>query len=203
VDATDAFAEIVSRPSFPLDEAALAIAAHAYPDIAIAAELARLDEVAGWVKQPTCSELRRVLYGDLALRGNAEDYYNPDNSFLNRVLDTGLGIPISLAVVMLEVGRRAGVHLVGINAPSHFLVRDETDRVLLDPFNSAVEMPPIDAPVAGPLTIVDRMLNNLRSIYANRGQLDNLLWVLRLRTLLPDAAPETGYELQRALAKLN
>ena len=203
MDATEAFAQIVARPAFDLDEAALALAAHAYPDLDIAAELARLDELAGWVKEPTRQELRRVLYGDLALRGNAEDYYNADNSFLNRVLDTGLGIPISLAVVMLEVGRRAGVHLVGINAPSHFLVRDESDGALLDPFNSAVAMPPIDAPVAPPLTIVDRMLNNLRSIYANRGELDSLLWVLRLRTLLPGAAPETAHELQRAVARLN
>ena len=203
VDATDAFAEIVARPAFDLDEAALALAAHAYPGMDVGAELARLDELAGWVKEPTRQELRRVLYGDLALRGNAEDYYDPDNSFLNRVLDTGLGIPISLAVVCIEVGRRAGVQLVGVNAPSHFLVRDESDGALLDPFNSVVEMPPVDAPVAAPLTVVDRMLNNLRSIYANRGELDNLLWVLRLRTLLPGASPEAAHELQRAVARLN
>ncbi len=62
------------------------------------------------VKEPTrVRAAPGALSASLALRGNAEDYYNPDNSFLNRVLDTGLGIPISLAVVMIEVGRRAGV----------------------------------------------------------------------------------------------
>lgn len=203
MDATDAFARIVGAGVVDLGQAALLIAAHAYPDLDVDKQVARLDELADRVKEPSRGVLMQVLFGDVGLRGNVEDYYDPDNSFLNRVLDTGLGIPISLAVVMLEVGHRAGIRLTGINAPSHFLVRDEADGALLDPFNRGAAVESFDAPMASPLVIVDRMLNNLRSIYTNRGDLTNLLWVLRLRTLLPGAGPDRGHELQRAVARLN
>ena len=203
MDPTEVFAEIVSRDMFAPHQAALAMAAHVYPDLDLAAQDARLAELADRVTDPTREALRRVLFGEVALRGNVDDYYDPDNSFLNRVLDRGLGIPISLALVMMAVGRPAGVPLVGINAPSHFLIRDETDGALLDPFNGGVEVPFVVAPVASHLQIIDRMLNNLRTIYTTRGELDNLLWVLRLRTLIPGAPAETGYEFQRAQAKLN
>lgn len=204
MDATERFAEIVGRPVVPLDGAALAIAAHAWPDLDVDDERARLDDLAARVASNHRSDLCRVLFEEVGLRGNAEDYYNPDNSFLNRVLDRGLGIPITLAVVMIEVGRRAGVDIVGVNAPSHFLVRDESDGALLDPFNRGAEVAePAPAPLAGTVDILDRMLGNLRGIYVGNGDLASLLWVLRLRTLLPGAPPEADYELTRAQARLN
>jgi regulator of sirC expression with transglutaminase-like and TPR domain len=203
VDATGWFAEVVAQPVVRLDEAALAIAAHGSTGLDVDLVLARLDDLGARVAEPRRDELCRVLFGEVGLRGNDADYYDPENSFLDRVLQRGVGIPITLAVVMIEVGRRAGVTIVGINSPSHFLVRDETDGVLLDPFNRGAEVDHIDAPVADTLTIVARMLNNLRGIYINRGDIGSLLWVLRLRTLLPGAGPEATYELTRAQARLN
>src|SRR5260221_12527656 len=67
--------------------------------------------------------LNAYLYEELGFSGNREHYDDPRNSFLNEVLDRRLGIPISLAVVYLEIGRRAGLRLEGVNFPGHFLVR--------------------------------------------------------------------------------
>jgi regulator of sirC expression with transglutaminase-like and TPR domain len=107
---------------------------------------------------------------------------------------------------MIEVGRRAGIALRGLNAPGHFLVRDDADNVVLDPFEQGAEVADADAvlaPVADAVAIVARMLNNLRSIYTSSGDLAGLIWVLRLRTLLPGADPSAAYELTRAKARLN
>ncbi len=206
VDPTETFADLVVRRELPLDRISLAIAAHAWPSLDIDEELARLDDLAARVASPSRQNLCRVLFGEVGLRGNRDDYYAPDNSFINRVLDTGLGIPISLAVVMIEVGRRAGVPIRGINAPSHFLVRNQADGAILDPFDGGVEVDDAaaaTAPLAEPVGIVARMLGNLRTIYTSSGDLANLIWVLRLRTLLPGAAVSAGYELTRAQARLN
>ena len=204
MDATERFAEIVGRPVVPLDEGALAIAAHAWPDLDVDDERARLDDLAARVASRHRSDLCRVLFDEVGLRGNEDDYYDPDNSFLNRVLERGVGIPISLAVVMIEVGRRAGVPIAGVNAPSHFLVRDGSDGALLDPFNrGAVVTTEVAAPVASTVEILGRMLGNLRGIYVTNGDFTSLIWVLRLRTLLPGAPPESTYELTRAQARLN
>jgi regulator of sirC expression with transglutaminase-like and TPR domain len=203
VDPTETFAALVRREHVPLDESALAIAAHAWPTLDMAAELARLDGMASRLTVPTRVELNRVLFGEFGLRGNTDEYYLADNSFLNRVIDTKLGIPISLAILMIEVGRRAGVSLAGINAPGHFLVRDDADGAFLDPFASGATVANVDGPPADTVGILARMLNNLRSIYISNGELGNLIWVLRLRTLLPGAGPEAGHELVRANARLN
>ena len=137
VDVTARFAEIVvgREAALPLDELAFLIAAHAHPDLDVADQLARLDELAAQVNDPTLDGLRRLLFRDLGFAGNEEDYYDPRNSYLDDVLDRRTGIPISLAVVMLEVGRRIGVPLSGVSMPGHFLIRDKVDpEVFVDPF---------------------------------------------------------------------
>ena len=202
MDPTEQFASLVAQDDVPLDAAALAMAAHAWPSIDVDVELSRLDELAGRLDVPTRDGLCRGVFGEAGLLGNHHNYYDPDNSFLNRVLDTGLGIPISLAVVMIEVGRRCGVTLTGINAPSHFLVRDESDGAYLDPFDGGTPVA-ADGPVTDAVGILARMLNNLRSIYVASGDISHLLWVLELRTLLPGAPPDATHELTRVRAKLN
>jgi regulator of sirC expression with transglutaminase-like and TPR domain len=108
--------------------------------------------------QETISALNYVLFGELGLRGNRDDYYDPRNSFLNDVLDRGLGIPISLSVVYLEVARRIGFPVAGIGMPGHFLLKygpaTETDsdgngpgadqEVLIDCFNQGDTLSPQD-----------------------------------------------------------
>jgi regulator of sirC expression with transglutaminase-like and TPR domain len=137
----------ISDEAIDLTRAALLISRTRYPNLDIEAYAARIDSlarrVAGLVPkvdsrsaangvagdtpkldaQQTISALNYVLFGELGLRGNRDDYYDPRNSFLNDVLDRGLGIPISLSVVYLEVARRIGFPVAGIGMPGHFLLQ--------------------------------------------------------------------------------
>jgi regulator of sirC expression with transglutaminase-like and TPR domain len=137
----------VSDDAIDLTRAALLISRTRYPNLDIEAYAARIDSlarrVAGLVPKAssqsatngiakdapkfdarqTISALNYVLFGELGLRGNRDDYYDPRNSFLNDVLDRGLGIPISLSVVYLEVARRVGFPVAGIGMPGHFLLK--------------------------------------------------------------------------------
>ena len=134
---TARFAELVARDDeeIPLDEAALLIAAHARPELDVAAELGRLDELAASCKEPTLDGLTHRLFDELGFRGNAEHYQDPDNSYLDQVVRRRLGIPITLSVLTMEVGRRLGVALDGVGMPGHFLVRHRADPgTFLDPF---------------------------------------------------------------------
>ena len=108
MDLTDRFAELLARPEpeIPLDEAALLIAAHAHPDLDLDARLAQLDALAASAAGLSADELATRLFVTEGFTGNESDYGDPRNSFLDDVLDRHLGIPITLSVVMLEVGRR-------------------------------------------------------------------------------------------------
>jgi regulator of sirC expression with transglutaminase-like and TPR domain len=210
----DRFAELVARPepAIPLDEAALVIAAHAYPGLDIAAQLARLDQLAEGCPEPTLDGLRRHLFDELGFTGNGVRYADARNSFLNCVLDRKVGIPISLALVMMEVGRRIGVVLEGVGMPGHFLVRHLREPpVLVDAFSGGRTLdaegaealfrrlhgdgapfsPDLLTP-ARPRAILTRMLANLRHLYAYAGDATSTGWVLRLRAAIP---PEDINEL--------
>ncbi len=138
MDATERFAAAVaaSAGEMRLDVAALCLAAHAHPALDIDAECARLDELANRCPTPTFDGLRAYLFQHLGFRGNTRDYGDPENSFLDSVLQRRLGIPITLAVVMMEVGRRIGAPVHGVGMPGHFLVMDAArDSVWCDPFH--------------------------------------------------------------------
>jgi regulator of sirC expression with transglutaminase-like and TPR domain len=218
---TERFAALVNGPdaSLPLDEAGLLIAAHAKPDLDVAAALTRFDELASEVRDPTLDGLRRLLFRDLGFAGNEDDYYDPRNSYLDDVLERRTGIPITLAVVMMEVGRRVGVPLSGVSMPGHFLVRDKVDpEVFIDPFARGVVLdrrgaqlrfhgvhgatatfdPAFLEPVAR-RAIVDRMLANLEGIAGTRGEQAMLAWVLRLRASMPGASEDVRRRLAAAL----
>jgi len=207
MDCTARFAELVAGPehAIPLDETSLLIAAHDH-DVDVDAQLQRLDDVAAAVREPTIEELRRVLFVQHGLAGAADDYYAPENSFLDTVLDRGRGIPITLAVLMMEVGRRAGVAIDGIGAPGHFLVLHGDD--LRDPFDGGRVVegegihPSFLAPI-GPRALLGRMLANLRQIYQTAGEFNSLLWVMRLRCTIPDTPDTDHQELARMVASLN
>lgn len=207
MDTTERFAALLRRPEaeVPLDEVALTVAAHAYPDLDIAAELDRLDELAASCFAPTLDALVRHLFVDLGFRGNEDDYYDPRNSYLNQVIGRRTGIPITLSVLTIEVGRRVGVPLAGVSMPGHFLLRDRVDEDLfIDPFvrgayldetacrhafralhgPEAVFDPSFLDPV-GPHTIVARLLANLQAIFATRQDRDGLAWVVTLAELTP------------------
>jgi regulator of sirC expression with transglutaminase-like and TPR domain len=205
--------------TLPLDEAALLVAAHAAADLDVAGQLQRLDAVAGGVAEPSGAAVAAHLFDRLGFRGNGEDFTDPRNSFLDQVLDRRLGIPISLAVLMMEVGRRAGVTFEGIGMPGHFLVRGE--GVVRDPFRGGQTLdlaacealfrsvqgpaarftPELLGPV-GPRAILARLLANLRHSYGERRDPGALAWVVRLRVAIPGVSPSELAGLARLLAEL-
>lgn len=194
------------EPAIPLDRAALLIAAVAQPGLDVDAWLARLDDLAAGCARPTLDDLRHHLYDEAGFRGNVDEYYDPRNSYLDQVLERRLGIPITLAIVLIEVGRRLGVVVEGLNTPGHFLVR--AGDAVLDPFAGAAEVHPTLLPPgllepAGTLGIVARMLANLKQIFLQGGDVDGLRWVLELRTAIPGTPDSERHELRRLLARLN
>ena len=216
------FAELMAGPdaALPLDEAALLVAAHVRPGLDVTAELALLDRLAAGVRAPTLDSLCDHLFFDLGFAGNRTDYYDPDNSCLDQVVRRRRGIPITLSVLMLEVGRRLGVPLAGVSMPGHFLVRDKVDPgVFVDPFARGAIL---DAggcerrfrEVHGPdarfdpdflepvprRAIAGRLLANLDAIATARADRPMLEWVTRLRTSLPEAGPEHQRRLASVLA---
>ncbi len=137
-----------AEPGGDVAAAALWIAAEEYPELDHASYLGYLDDVAEAVERSlrgerAPEEVRRALVEELFVRrgfvGNATEYYDPRNSYLNEVIDRRRGIPITLAVVYLAVAARLGEPACGVNAPGHFLVRHRD--ALLDPFNGGRVVP--------------------------------------------------------------
>ena len=127
-----------------LDLAALYLAGEEYPDLDLAHYLNLLDRIATEVDEAAAKvdgdtslvdSLNRYFFDRQGYSGNAADYYNPDNSYLNRVLDTRQGIPITLAVIYLEICRRLGIAAHGVGLPGHFIIALEDLDLFLDPFN--------------------------------------------------------------------
>jgi regulator of sirC expression with transglutaminase-like and TPR domain len=196
-DPRAAFAAAVAEPDERIDlpRALLLLAAEESPGIDIDAYVARLDELADGVRPrlsgdegpaSVLSAINGHLYRELGFRGNTERYDDPRNSFLNEVLDRRTGLPITLAVVYMEVARRLGYRLVGVNLPMHFMLawEDASEPLIVDAFDGGRIMDSHDVaqrlraiagrPVelraeffqrAGPRTIVRRVLNNLRGVY--------------------------------------
>lgn len=198
MDASHAFAELVRVPEPDLDlaRAALCIARIEHPDLIPEHALKQLDELAARSGAAGLDDglrvlhrLREFLFAEEGFRGNAADYYDPRNSCLNDVLERRLGIPITLALVTMEVGLRVGLQIQGIGLPGHFVVgaRLDADSVLLDPFNGGAVLTmdgahkvvaravgrPVKLTEASFLPcsrrqILTRMLSNLKAVYVSR-----------------------------------
>ncbi|WP_175944856.1 MULTISPECIES: SirB1 family protein [unclassified Caballeronia] len=210
--------------SLPLTEAALSLAQDAYPDVDMQAVLAELDELVvrarrrmpedADVKQRV-EALNRYFFRELGFSSNLNDYYDPDNSYLNAVLRRRRGIPISLAVIYLEMAEQLGLPVQGVSFPGHFLLRVATpgSDLMLDPTTgqslSEAQMVEMLEPyvqrvgesigsalrvLLQPATrreIVARMLRNLKSIYLQTERWQRLLAVQqRLVIALPDSIEE-------------
>jgi hypothetical protein len=135
VSALDDFERVVAADDVPLDVGAALLPAVLRPPVDVATVRGQLDELAASCPAPTFSALRTHLFGAGGLRGNVHDYGDPENSFVDAVLERRVGIPISLAVVVIEVGRRVGVRVEPIGMPGHFLVRDAASGAYCDPFH--------------------------------------------------------------------
>jgi len=207
----------------PLDEIALLVAAHALPGLDVGAYMMKLDDLAAACPAPTLDALIAHLFSRGRFQGNRDDYYDPRNSLLSEVVDRGLGIPITLSILAMEVGRRLGVPLAGVGMPGHFLLRDKVDpEVFVDPFHRGRVLdadgcqqlhsrltgggrawdPGWLDPV-GRWAIVARLLANLKAIYQQRHERDALLWVMQLRGLIPGIGPAERTEVTRLMAPYN
>jgi regulator of sirC expression with transglutaminase-like and TPR domain len=201
VDPTERFGVLMREPEerVPLADAALLIAAHDH-GVDIDEQLAMLDDL-GRDAPEDPERLARYLFVDCGFAGNDVDYGDPRNSYLDEVLRRRLGIPITLCVLMLEVGRRRGLSLTGVGMPGHFLVGD-ADGAFYDPFHGgarldadgcrmlfaatqgAVPFLPQYLEPVGARTILARMLANLIQTFAGRDPA-TALWAVRLRLLIP------------------
>lgn len=199
-----------------LDAAVLGIAALEYPEMDLRHCERSLGALARRVRSHRGGDgvaegvqaLRSVLADEEGFRGNREDARDPDNSFLNVVLERRVGLPISLCVLYLEVARRAGVPLYGVSFPGHFLVASDLEdgrKLVLDPFHGGalltvagcegllarvaprVKFSPSMLVPATARAIVYRMLNNLKRVYLDKGDGNRALGVVDLMlTLAPD-----------------
>lgn len=213
------FAREVARPDAELDLArlALVIAREEYPQLPPEPYLARLDQIAEEVRDRlsdetaplvVLEELLRVVFEKHGYQGNREAYYDPRNSFLNDVLDRRKGIPLTLGIVLLEVGWRLGLPLEGVNFPHHFLVRYSGDvvQMLIDPFESGrvrfqdeaqafldrvyggmVRVRSSYLESASKRDMLVRLLTNLKSLYSNVGDNERAVAAVeRILLLRPD-----------------
>ena len=222
---TELFRALVGGPEadVPLDLAALLIAAHGpgKEDLDVDAARAAIDDLAAGVPEPTLAGLVSHLFVGLGFTGDGEHYDDPGNSFLDEVVSRRRGIPITLSILAIEVGRRVGVPLVGIGMPGHFLIRHEVPpRSLLDPFSGGrfVDRDECVARVraiAGPdvafedhfldpvgtFAILARMLNNLRAIWV-RADGPALGRIGPLRLAIPGIGPREALEWAENLSRV-
>lgn len=174
---------------------ALVIARTEYPGLDVEEYAGRIERMARQVAamaadldpKRTLAALNSVVFEQAKLRGNRDDYYDPRNSFLNDVLDRGLGIPITLSIIYMEVARRVGFHLSGVGMPGHFLLKhygETGQEILIDCFNRGdvlsrqdcqtrldeiysgeMKLRPEFLHPIGRRQILTRMLNNLKTVY--------------------------------------
>jgi regulator of sirC expression with transglutaminase-like and TPR domain len=222
----ETFREAATSPDPDLATPALLIARLAYPRLDPEAHLADLHDMGEAAAKRLSNEdgpdaphgpidsLNRYLFDQEGFTGNSIDYEDPRNSFLNQVLERRTGIPITLAVVYIEVARRAGVRVDGVNFPGHFLLRfpfgpedDHGDAVFVDPFHRGAVMSDTDcrallqqqgggtvgfeprmlAP-ATKLQILIRMLSNLKRIYVGMRSFHLGLALTELRLAIEPSA---------------
>ncbi|MFT5533261.1 MAG: regulator of sirC expression with transglutaminase-like and TPR domain [Burkholderiaceae bacterium] len=220
----DYFAALVQQDdSIPLFEAALTLAQDSDPQFDLGGAQAEVDAMAAKLRQripPDTAHVQRLrllnhyFYAELGFGGNINNYYDPNNSYLHRVTRTRRGIPISLAMIYMEIAQQIGLNVRGISFPGHFLMKLSTQagEIILDPVNgsslSREELeerlePFVDQirQAGRPLStylepasareILTRMLRNLKSLFFEYDRWQSLLDVQqRLLILLPGDVSE-------------
>lgn len=221
----DYFASLIQQDdAIPMFEAALSIAQDAEPKLDMTACMLAIDKFALTLKQrmpkdiakiPKLRMLNTFFYQDLGFAGNVNNYYAPDNSYLNKVLSTRKGIPISLAVIYMELAQQIGLDVKGISFPGHFLMKItvQSGDIIIDPCNGASlsrekleeRLEPYFAEQnelhnlsvasflseAHPRTILVRMLRNLKTLFSEPQHWQQFLNVQqRLVMLLPGEITE-------------
>jgi len=218
--ALEYFTTLVADDSqFPLLEAAVSIAQDENPDLDVESVLADVDALALRLKSRLASDapvlhrlrsLNRYFFEELGFAGNVNDYHDPANSYVPEVLARRRGIPITLALLYMEIAAQVGLRAEGVSFPGHFLVklRLPQGEVVIDPFTgqslsrgdleerldlvrqASAMRAAFDVPLglflqaAGPRDIIARMLRNLQAIHQSRGDARRLLAVLDRQVVL-------------------
>lgn len=215
------FADLIERDQgeFRLAEAALYLAQEEYPEMSVRAYLDRIDAMAETVKTELGLELDPVrivreinthMFETMGFQGNRESYYDPRNSFLNDVIDRRLGIPITLSVIYIEVGRLVGLPISGVGMPGHFIVQytAQPEPFWIDPFERGTMMTrdacverlqklygdqlPWQDTFLAPISdhdILRRMLNNLKHNFARQNDYHRALNTIERILLLSPEMP--------------
>ena len=234
LDTRQLLAKELSRtePEMDLARAFLLVAKEEYPQLSVELYLARLDQLAEEVKDRLAdetaplivlSEVVDTLYRRRKFNGNREAYYDPRNSFLNDVLDRGTGVPLTLGVVLLEVGWRLGLPLEGVSFPGHFLIRfnGEAMDLLLDPFDGGkarfedeaqdlldrvyggmVRLQDAFMKTADRRNMIVRLLTNLKGVYVNVGDNKRALAAVERILMVTPTAPAENRTRGVLLARL-
>ncbi|MEW6542908.1 MAG: transglutaminase-like domain-containing protein [Nitrospirota bacterium] len=201
-----------------LEAGAFLIARYAYPNLDVPTYRGHLDAMAAEVRdrmgprvsgEEAVKTLGRYLFTEAGFRGNTKNYYETDNSYLNRVMDRRTGIPISLSVLYLLVGWRLRLPVVGIGMPGHFLVKFDSDRykIFVDCFNCGALLTEKDCArflmqagygfeerylaVSSARAILVRMLKNLIAIYHKLDDTVKEVRLTRFIRLLEDGGKRT------------
>lgn len=223
LEARRRFARLVAQPEASIDlaHAALLVAAEEKPGLDVEHYRARLYELGVTARERIAARdsdsiavvaLNKFIFEELGFAGNQSEYYDPRNSLLSEVLERRTGIPITLSMIYMEIGRRAGLHVEGIGLPGHFIVRAGGERgesALVDPFNAKIidvedcqerldtiyggQAPLTDAHLRPATTreILARLLRNLKGIYAQAGLYRRALSIIeRIMLVAPNAAEE-------------
>jgi len=218
-----AFTGLVDLPETELDmvHASLLIARLAYPNLDEHRYRQYIDDITERLRpriadaagMPAKIEgLNHLLFEEEGFRGNRDHYFDPDNSFLNRVIDRRCGIPVTLSVIYMEIGCAVGLDIIGIAVPGHFLTAalGASGRIFIDPFNrgevlSVQEcrdrmgkkqatpgpLDPRQIPPAGKREILARILRNLKTIFIHTHREMNVLEVLHwILAIYPEAVRE-------------
>jgi regulator of sirC expression with transglutaminase-like and TPR domain len=223
----DYFASLVqSDGDFALFEAAVSLAQDEYPDLDVQSVLDEVDHLLARIKRRLPQDaaplqklriLNQFFFSDLGFGGNVNNYYDPDNSFIQVLLRTRRGIPISLAVLWMELAQGLGLSVRGVGFPGHFMVKVNLPmgQAVIDPVSGrslgreelAEKLDPFrrrsglvdefEVPLglylqaAPPREIIARMLRNLKEIYRTQEDWERMLAIQeRLVVLLPDSWPE-------------
>lgn len=222
------------EPALELARTALIVAAESDPNVDVDGTLHTLDSWAeelrrrlspDWNNLQKLARLRAFLFEELGFQGERRDYYNPSNNLLHEVIRTRRGVPLTLAIVFMEVGWRLGIPFEGVGFPGHFMVRlaGEPGDLLLDPFEhgcsiheedcrrileqvsgGSMEFHPELTASVSKREMIRRLLHNLKGAYLRAGDDANALAAVeRLRLMLPEDAAEMRdaglllYRLQR------
>ena len=219
------FAQELNKENKNIDlaKASLYYAQVEYPDLKNQIYLDYLDSIATEIDANIIKDryplqiikaINDYLFEQLNFRGNNQDYYNPENSYINKVIDRKKGIPITLSVIYLEIAKRLSFPMVGIGMPGHFIIRPDFEDagIFVDVFNRGeilftqdceaklsqiyqkeVKLEPhFLAPVSNH-QILARMLNNLKQIYLHQRQFNKVLSIIEGILII---FPHNPYEIR-------